>query len=87
MEHLKLDATKDPTGCEHISIAQRCVIVCKRLLKMTTSKQCDALTLTELVITELTNAGLSLDKILRKTRLCLENCGKHNNNYNKYIKQ
>ncbi len=52
---------------------------------MTTSKQCDALTLTELVITELTNAGLSLDKILSPKNKVMsgKHSGKHNTNNNK----
>ncbi len=48
---------------------------------MTTSKQFDALTLTELVITELTNAGLSLDKILSQKNKVMS--GKHSRKHNK----
>ncbi len=54
---------------------------------MTTSKQSDALILTELVITKLTHAGLSLDKILSQKNKVMpgKHSGKHNHNNNKSI--
>ncbi|MGH0177781.1 UNVERIFIED_CONTAM: hypothetical protein FKN15_075844 [Acipenser sinensis] len=65
---LKVDGTKDPTGCENISIVLSYVgennHVCERLLSMATSKECDALSLINLVPSELTNVGLSTEKIL-----------------------
>ncbi len=55
---------------------------------MTTSKQSDVLILTELVITKLTHAGLSLDKILSQKNKVMpgKHSGKNNHNNNKYIK-
>ena len=53
---LKGDRTKDPTGCENVSIVP-CNIgennrVCEKLLLMATSKECDALSLTNLVLSD-----------------------------------
>ena len=65
---LKVDRTKDPTGCENISIVLRYVSeinrVCERQLSMATSKECDALSLTNLVLSKLTNVDHSTEKIL-----------------------
>ncbi|KAJ4946440.1 hypothetical protein JOQ06_024107 [Pogonophryne albipinna] len=65
---LKLDGTKDPTGCENVSIVVRYLNknndIRERLLVMATTKHCDALSLTDLVISELRKAGLTTDKIL-----------------------
>lgn len=51
---LKVDATKDPTGCENIFVLRYVDDSCrlwKILLNMITSKKYDALSLTEQVIT------------------------------------
>ncbi|KAK0131577.1 hypothetical protein N1851_033753 [Merluccius polli] len=65
---LKVDGTKDPTGSENVSI-----VVCymgkdykmqERLLSMQTTDKCDAQSLTNVVLDELSNAGLDANKIL-----------------------
>ncbi len=65
---IKVDGTRDPTGIENISIIVRFVKdnceVTERLLSMTTTEKGDAQTLTNTIITELENNGLSTSKIL-----------------------
>ncbi|CAJ1057873.1 uncharacterized protein LOC128440739 [Xyrichtys novacula] len=66
---LKVDGTKDPTGCENISIVLRFVdksdnSVKERLISMPTSKHCDAKSLTQLVLSHLEDIGLNTGKIL-----------------------
>ncbi|KAI4817001.1 hypothetical protein KUCAC02_009296 [Chaenocephalus aceratus] len=65
---LKVDGTKDPTGCENISIVLRYVdksnTVKERLVSMATSKTCDAKSLTELVLSKLRDIGLCTEKVL-----------------------
>ena len=66
---LKVDSTKDPTGCENISIVLRFVdksdnSVKERLISMPTSKHCDAKSLTQLVLSQLEDIGLNAGKML-----------------------
>ena len=65
---LKVDGTKDPTGCENISIVLRYVdtsnTVRERLVSMATTKQCDAKSLTQLVLAQLRDIGLNTAKVL-----------------------
>uniref|UniRef100_A0A3B1J476 DUF4371 domain-containing protein n=1 Tax=Astyanax mexicanus TaxID=7994 RepID=A0A3B1J476_ASTMX len=65
---IKVDGTKDPTGCENVSIILRYVdqsyTIRERLLSMVSTKHCDALSLTNVVLEELSNSGLCTDKIL-----------------------
>ncbi|KAK0146221.1 Zinc finger MYM-type protein 1 [Merluccius polli] len=65
---LKVDGTKDPTGCENVSIVLRYVdtsnTVRKRLVSMATSKQYDAMSLTQLVLAQLRDIGLNTAKVL-----------------------
>ncbi|KAK0153461.1 Zinc finger MYM-type protein 1 [Merluccius polli] len=65
---LKVDGTKDPTGCENVSIVLRYVdtsnTVRERLVSMATSKQCDAKSLTQLVLAQLRDIGLNTAKVL-----------------------
>ncbi|KAL7400042.1 hypothetical protein ABVT39_005680 [Epinephelus coioides] len=65
---LKVDGTKDPTGSENVSIVVREVDkdykVQERLLSMQTTDKCDAQSLTNVVLNELSNAGLDTNKIL-----------------------
>ena len=65
---LKVDGTKDPTGCENVSIVLRFLNmdneVRERLLVMATTEHCDALSLTNMVLSELNKAGVSTDKLL-----------------------
>ena len=64
---LKVDGTKDPTGCENISIVLRYVdtrnSVREQLVSMATSKQCDAKSLTQLVLAQLRDIGLNTAKV------------------------
>ena len=66
---IKVDGTRDPTGRENISIVLRFIDahtseIRERLLTIATAEEGDAKTLTQTVISELTKAGLSTDKIL-----------------------
>ncbi|KAL0968294.1 hypothetical protein UPYG_G00264930 [Umbra pygmaea] len=65
---LKVDGTRDPTGCENISIVLRFVNetyeVTERLLCIATAQKGDAQTLTDTVLTELNKVGLDSSKIL-----------------------
>ncbi|KAG9282357.1 zinc finger MYM-type protein 1-like [Astyanax mexicanus] len=65
---IKVDGTRDPTGCENISVVLRFVSelyeATERLLTVATVSAGDAKTLTDTIITELTKAGLSTSKIL-----------------------
>lgn len=56
---LKVDRTKDPTGCENVSIVVRYLDNNKRPLVRASTKHCDALSLTNLVLSELTKVGLT----------------------------
>ncbi|KAK0151594.1 hypothetical protein N1851_007104 [Merluccius polli] len=60
--------TKDPTGTETVStvvryVDQNCTVQ-ERLLLMQTTNKCDALSLINLVLEELSNVGLEANKIL-----------------------
>ncbi len=62
-----MDRTKDPTGSENVLKVVRYVDkdkVKQRLLSMQTTDKCDALSLTHVVLDELSNAGLDPNKIL-----------------------
>ena len=63
-----MDGTKDPTGSENVSIIVRYMDkeckVQERLLSMQTTDKCDAQSLTDVVLNELSNAGLDANKIL-----------------------
>uniref|UniRef100_A0A8C1RPS8 DUF4371 domain-containing protein n=1 Tax=Cyprinus carpio TaxID=7962 RepID=A0A8C1RPS8_CYPCA len=65
---LKVDGTRDPTGCENISIVIRFVNesyeVTERLLCIATAQKGDAQTLTDTVLTELNKVCLDSSKIL-----------------------
>lgn len=66
---IKVDGTRDPTGCENISIVIRFISegskeVTERLLTMATAEAGDAATLTDTILQELATAGLSSEKIL-----------------------
>lgn len=65
---IKVDGTRDPTGCENISIVIRFVAedleVRERLLTIATADVGDAKTLANTIITELRRVGLSTSKIL-----------------------
>lgn len=65
---IKVDGTKDPTGCENISLVIRFVDsecrVHERLLAMLTTDKGDARSLTDLVLSELQKVGLDTGKIL-----------------------
>ncbi|KAI2645227.1 Zinc finger MYM-type protein 1 [Labeo rohita] len=67
---LKVDGTRDPTGCENISIVIRFVNesesyeVAERLLTVATAEMGDARTLTDTILAELNKAGLNPSKIL-----------------------
>nr|XP_014352815.1 PREDICTED: zinc finger MYM-type protein 6-like [Latimeria chalumnae] len=65
---VKVDGTRDPTGCENISIVIRFLAenydVKERLLTIATTDAFDALSLTNTVIAEITKAGLSTSKML-----------------------
>ncbi|KAJ3582910.1 hypothetical protein NHX12_000116 [Muraenolepis orangiensis] len=63
-----MDGTRDPTGCENISIVLRFVdenyVIKERLLTIATAVAGDAKTLTQTLIAEIRKVGLSTDKIL-----------------------
>ncbi|CAM4556543.1 unnamed protein product [Leuciscus chuanchicus] len=66
---IKVDGTRDSTGCENISIVIRFISedsckVTERLLTMATAEAGDAGTLTDTILQELQKAGLSSAKIL-----------------------
>ncbi|KAG9283252.1 hypothetical protein AMEX_G2003 [Astyanax mexicanus] len=65
---LKADGTRDPTGRENISIILRFLNELseptERLLSIATADEGDAATLTDIIIGELTRAGLNPEKIL-----------------------
>ena len=66
---IKVDGTRDPTGCENISIVVRFISeetnkVTERLLTMAATQVGDAATLTDTILQELAKVGLSSDKIL-----------------------
>ena len=65
---IRVAGTKDPTGTETVSIVVRYVdqncTVQERLLLMQTTNKCDALSLINLVLEELSNVGLEANKIL-----------------------
>ena len=65
---IKVDGTRDPTGCENISIVVRFVdenyAVKERLLTIATAEAGDARTLTHTIISEIRKKGLTTDKIL-----------------------
>ncbi|KAI7810397.1 putative zinc finger protein 862-like [Triplophysa rosa] len=67
---LKVYGTRDPTGCENISIVIRFVKenesceVAERLLTIATTEMGDAQTLTDTILAELNKAGLNPSKIL-----------------------
>ncbi len=65
---LKVDGTKDPTGCENVSTvvhySDNNNETRERLLVMAGTEHCDALSLTNLVLSELKKAGHSTEKIL-----------------------
>lgn len=65
---IKVDGTKDPTGCENVSIVIRFVSetneATERLLTIATADKGDAQTLTDTIIAELRKAGLNTSKIL-----------------------
>lgn len=65
---IKVDGTKDPTGSENVSIVLRYVdwncTVKERLLSILTTDKCDALSLTNIVLEELSDVGLDINKIL-----------------------
>lgn len=62
---LKVDGTRDCTGMENVSIIihffnEDMLAITERLLVMTTSELGDAHTLTNVICSELTNAGLTM---------------------------
>ncbi len=65
---LKVDGTKNPTGSENVSIVVQYMDkdnkMQERLLSMQTTDKCDAESLTNVVLDELSNAGLDANKIL-----------------------
>ncbi|KAJ4930085.1 hypothetical protein JOQ06_019098 [Pogonophryne albipinna] len=65
---VKMDGTRDPTGCENISIVLRFVdenyVIKERLLTIATAVAGVAKTLTQTLIDEIRKAALSTDKIL-----------------------
>jgi len=65
---IKVDGTRDPTGRKNVSIVVRYVtaenVIRERLLSMATSDQFDADSLTDVVLTQISTARLSPDKIL-----------------------
>uniref|UniRef100_A0A671QMD9 DUF4371 domain-containing protein n=1 Tax=Sinocyclocheilus anshuiensis TaxID=1608454 RepID=A0A671QMD9_9TELE len=66
---VKVDGTRDPTGMENVSIVVRyfdetTMDVTERLLVMTTANSGDAPTITNIILSELTKAGLNTSKIL-----------------------
>jgi len=65
---VKMDGTRDPTGCENLSIVLRFVddscAIKERLLTIATAEAGDAKTLTWTLISEISKAGLTTDKII-----------------------
>ncbi len=67
---LKVEGTRDPTGCKNISIVIRFVNenvsyeVVERLLTVATAEMSDAQTLTNTILAKLNKAGLNPSKIL-----------------------
>uniref|UniRef100_H2ZUD4 TTF-type domain-containing protein n=1 Tax=Latimeria chalumnae TaxID=7897 RepID=H2ZUD4_LATCH len=65
---VKVDGTRDPTGCGNISIVIRFLAenydIKERLLTRATTDAFDALSLTNTVIAEITKAGISTSKML-----------------------
>ncbi len=65
---LMVDGTTDPSGCENASIVVHYLDnsneTHERLLVMASTKLCDALSLTNLVLSELRNPGLTTENIL-----------------------
>ncbi|GAA6092116.1 zinc finger MYM-type protein 1-like [Tachysurus ichikawai] len=66
---LKVDGTRDPTGMENISIVVcylgvKTLEITERLLVMTTANSGDAQSITDIILSELTKAGLPTSKIL-----------------------
>ena len=65
---LKVDGTKALTGSENVSIVVRYIDkdykMQERLLSVQTTDKCDAQSLTNVVLEELSNAGLDANKIL-----------------------
>ncbi|KAJ3590148.1 hypothetical protein NHX12_008102 [Muraenolepis orangiensis] len=63
-----MDGTRDPTGCENISIVLRFVdenyVIIERLLTIATAVAGDAKTLTQTLIAEIRKVGLSTDTIV-----------------------
>uniref|UniRef100_A0A1A8US94 DUF4371 domain-containing protein n=1 Tax=Nothobranchius furzeri TaxID=105023 RepID=A0A1A8US94_NOTFU len=65
---VKMDGTRDPTGCENLSIVlcflDETYSIKERLLTIATSDAGDAKTLTQTLISEIRKAGLTTDKII-----------------------
>lgn len=66
---IKVDGTRDPTGCENVSIVVRFVSeetkeVTERLVAMTMMKVVDAAALTDTILEELAKVDLNSEKIL-----------------------
>lgn len=65
---LMVDGTRDPIGFENVSIVVRYLDnnneTHKRLLAMASTKHCDTLSLTDLIISEMRKTGLTTEKIL-----------------------
>jgi len=63
-----MKGTKDPTGCENISIVlhymDKTNCVEESLVSLATTQQFDAMSLTKLILSQLKNNGLSTDKIV-----------------------
>ncbi|GAA6096618.1 zinc finger MYM-type protein 1-like [Tachysurus ichikawai] len=58
---LKVDGTRDPTGMENISIVVR--YLGEKTLEITAGDSGDAQTITDIILSELTKAGLPTSKI------------------------
>ncbi|ROI52181.1 Zinc finger MYM-type protein 1 [Anabarilius grahami] len=66
---VKVDGTRDPTGMENISIViryfnEKTLEITERLLVMTIANSGDAQTITNMILSELSKAGLNASKIL-----------------------